>query len=453
MNLPDYFIADLPPGATLSPTMIREACQTLKRNREAYLSSRSTPRLMRVLSGLAEDWLQSDHPLRRLALEKGPTATGFPVRTLERGLDSFFRQLTGDNLRTLLVQEVGHVQRLDGMVATAGEVEGHRAALANGPELVAHFTAGNIPSPALMSLVMGLLTHSAQFFKCARGTSFLPRLFAHSLHQVEPKLAACVEIAEWPGGSVDLETPLFEEADCVTVTGSDDAVREVRHRLPPWVRLLGYGHRVSFGYISREALFGSNVAKLLAQAAIDVIAWNQLGCLSPHLIYVETGGHLTPEGFAAQLAQELERREGEEPRGPVSPEVAASIAARRDFYEVRAAHSKETRLWRSPGTTAWTVVYEADPLFALSCLHRFIYVKATPDLGTALRAADAIRRKVSTVGLAAPEDKAPELAAQLARWGATRVCPLGQMQQPPLTWRHDGRPGLGDLVTWTDWEQ
>ena len=46
-----------------------------------------------------------------------------------------------------------------------------------------------------------------------------------------------------------------------------------------------------------------------------------------------------------------------------------------------------------------------------------------------------------------------ELALQLARWGVTRVCPLGQMQNPPLTWRHDGRPALGDLVTWTDWEK
>ena len=41
---------------------------------------------------------------------------------------------------------------------------------------------------------------------------------------------------------------------------------------------------------------------------------------------------------------------------------------------------------------------------------------------------------------------------QLARWGVTRVCPLGEMQKPPLTWRHDGRPPLGELVTWTDLE-
>jgi hypothetical protein len=69
-----------------------------------------------------------------------------------------------------------------------------------------------------------------------------------------------------------------------------------------------------------------------------------------------------------------------------------------------------------------------------------------------LESADAVRGQVSTVGLAAPEEQARDLALGLARWGVTRICPLGQMQNPPLTWRHDGRPALGDLVTWTDLE-
>ena len=46
-----------------------------------------------------------------------------------------------------------------------------------------------------------------------------------------------------------------------------------------------------------------------------------------------------------------------------------------------------------------------------------------------------------------------ELATQLARWGVTRICRIGQMQRPPLIWRHDGRPALADLVTWSEWEQ
>jgi hypothetical protein len=99
------------------------------------------------------------------------------------------------------------------------------------------------------------------------------------------------------------------------------------------------------------------------------------------------------------------------------------------------------------------VVYEAGAKFQASCLYRFVYVKGTADLEDALHGADDLRGKVSTVGLAAPEGRLVEMAQRLARWGVTRVCPLGQMQNPPLLWRHDGRPALGELVTWVDWEQ
>jgi hypothetical protein len=134
-------------------------------------------------------------------------------------------------------------------------------------------------------------------------------------------------------------------------------------------------------------------------------------------------------------------------------ESAAVISSRRAIYELRAAHAPDTRQWGSSGSTAWTVVYESNPRFQTSCLNRFIYVKQVKDLTEALQSADPVRGKVSTVGLAVPEHKAQEMAMELARWGATRVCLLGQMQNAPLSWRHDGRPALGDLVTWTDWEQ
>jgi len=85
----------------------------------------------------------------------------------------------------------------------------------------------------------GVLTRSAQFVKCAGGASFLPRLFAHSLYDAEPKLGACLEIAEWPGGHLALETALFDEADCVTATGSDETLAAIRHKLPAGARFLG----------------------------------------------------------------------------------------------------------------------------------------------------------------------------------------------------------------------
>jgi hypothetical protein len=453
MNLPSYFLADLPPEATLSPVMIAEACQTLKHNRERYLASRSTESLVKTLSRVADGWLEPDNAFRKHALELGPTQTGFSRETLARGLDKFFGQLTRDNFHALLVQEFGDVKRLDALCATPVEQKQNRMAILNAPEFQVHVAAGNIPNPALMSMVFGLLTRSAQFVKCASGSALLPRLFAHSIYDFDPKLGACLEVAEWHGGNLALENALFAEADCVTATGGDETLAAIRSQLPLKVRFLGYGHRVSFGFVAGEDLFGSSAKKIVLRAADDVVAWNQLGCLSPHVIYVQLGGEVSPDQFAGLLADELDKRETSEPRGELPVELAATIASRRGIYEIRAAHSPETtRHWCSKDSTAWTVIYEADAHFQMSCLNRFVYVKAVADLTAMLQGADDIRGKVSTVGIAVPEDKAQEIATQLARWGATRVCPLGQMQNPPLTWRHDGRPALGDLVTWTDFE-
>jgi hypothetical protein len=453
MNLPNYFIADLPASAPLSPGMLDEACQTLKRNRELYLLPRSTRGVIQILSHVAGEWLKPDCSFRKIALSEGPGATGFSRATLETGLDNFFKSLNAHALESLVEQDLGHGERLDQVVATSPEQKSNRAALAVAPELLVHIGAGNVPNPTLMSMVLGLLARSAQFVKCASGTGLLPRLFAHSIYEAEPKLAACLELAEWKGGNEALESVLFDHAQCVSATGSDETVANLRQRLPSRLRFLGYGARVSFAYVAHEILTGVHGKKIIERAARDVIAWNQLGCLSPHVIYVQTGGVMTAEQFAEALAAALADRELSEPRGEIPLETAATISSRRSIYELRAAHSPDTRVWSSKESTAWTVVYEADPRFQISCLNRFIYVKGVTDLTHALQSADAIRGKVSTVGLAVAEHKAQDMAIELARWGTTRVCPLGQMQNPPLAWRHDGRPTLADLVTWTDWEQ
>ncbi len=460
MKLPDYFIADLPPDATLTAEMISEARRTLKRNREKYIAARSTESIVKVLSEVAANWLDPDFPFRKLAMEHGPTETGFSQPTLARGLDSFFKQLTRENFHRLQEQDLGHADCVtsDACRVTTRAPSSHYSSPVTchfwqGPEFLVHITAGSIPNPALMSIVLGVLVRSAQFVKCASGSSFLPRLFAHSIHEADAKLGACIEIAEWRGGNAGLETALFTEADCVTATGGDETLSQIRQCLPVKTRFLGYGHRVSFGYVTRDSLADLPWKNIVGRAADDVVAWDQLGCLSPHTIYVEHGGRISAERFAEMLAEELERREKTEPRRKLSPEAAATIASRRRFYEVRAANSDETRLWQSKNSTAWTVVYEADAQFQASCLNRFVYVKGAADLTRTLQAADNVRGKVSTVGLVATNEQAEKLAMELARWGVTRICPLGEMQNPPLTWHHDGRPTLGDLVTRTDWEK
>jgi hypothetical protein len=101
MNLPNYFIADLPPEHVFTPTLVTEACQTLKRNREQYLLGRSTSSIVGVLAATARSWLEPDNPFRNLALQRGVAETGFSEMTLARGLETFFQQFTAENLNAL----------------------------------------------------------------------------------------------------------------------------------------------------------------------------------------------------------------------------------------------------------------------------------------------------------------------------------------------------------------
>lgn len=209
---------------------------------------------------------------------------------------------------------------------------------------------------------------------------------------------------------------------------------------------------MSFGYVTHELLSAFTLPRIVAKAADDIVAWDQLGSLAPHVVYIETGGAIGPERFAELLAQELARREETHPRGALSAEDEAAIASRRHFYNVRAGAGAGTRCFFSENSTAWSVVFEDDPDFQRSCRNRFVYVKAILDTNQLFLAIDRFRGQMSAVGLAAAGGRAVRIANELAEWGVTRVCPIGDMQIPPLRWRHGGRPALGDLVTWTDWE-
>ncbi len=451
MNSLNYFLADLPKEARPTPYLISEACLTLRRNRAHYLANRTTQQMIKLITKVAQEWMTQDNPIRLETLRAGPSHTGFSVEVLTQGLEAFFGGITEASLEDLIEQDLGHPNRLDAMVSNAREASRMSASMAKGPELLGHITGGVLPNPTFTSILLGLLMRSAQFVKCAQGTSFLPRMFAHSIYQADPKLGACLEIAEWKGGDTAIEDSWFGHLDCLTATGSSATISTLRQRIPGTLKLVSHGHQVSLGYVSSEMLLPHLTRDIVRRVAHDVIAWDQLGCLSPQVVYVEVDGTVSPVMFAELLAQELSHNEVRTPRATVDLVTAAKISSYRNFYEIRAACG-ETKIWNSLGSTAWTVVFDPSPDFQPSCLHRFIQVKPTTGVPQLLANLDVVSRQVSTVAIAVSPQKTQEVAEAFARWGATRVCPFGQMQRPPLTWRHDGHPPLGELVTWCNLE-
>jgi hypothetical protein len=216
---------------------------------------------------------------------------------------------------------------------------------------------------------------------------------------------------------------------------------------------LGYSHRVSFGVVAREALDDQAAAvALAADVALAVATFDQRGCVSPHLVYVEEGGDISPEGFAEMLAEALDRLETELPRGALTTEEAATIRQTRARAEFAELAGTGQRLFASPGDTAWTLIYDPDPTFAASCLNRTVSVRPVASLDHVFPLIEPVGAVLQTIAFAGPDRRLTAFAARAGRLGASRISTFRRMPWPAPAWHHDGRPPLADLVRWCDIE-
>lgn len=428
----------------LTAPELTTALDAITASRDAYLADLPVREIVARLDKAIGLWLDPAYPPRRLAEELLPVITGYSQPMIREGLGSLLRGFGREALLQCLTAEFGDPECLDTFRPLRGTAIHSRAF---GPRLAVHVFSGNVPGLPVWSLICGLLVKAANLGKTASGEPLLPALFAASLGEVDADLARCLAVLYWPGGAADLEEAAFARAEAVIAYGSEETLAQLRRRVPPATRFLSYGHRLSFGFIGREALTRAGAAAVASHAAADVATFDQQGCVSPHLFYVEAGGELSPRDFAATLAAALQDAERRLPRGRVSLGTSAAIQTVRDMADLTGG-----QVWASPSGTSWTVIYEDDPAFAPSCLNRTVRVKPVADLAGLPRLLAPVAPYLQTAGVAMSAERLPALAARLGSLGISRLCPLGRMPFPPFAWHHDGRGNLLDLVRFTDIE-
>ena len=430
-------------NATLE--QIQEAIHRTREARERVVQHRSTEAIINALVQTARNWLEPTSPWRLRAIEQAPALTGFSEPMVREAIELVYGPITHEALGELLDRELGNRRVLDEFC-----MRGRAQSRATGPRLITHFMAGNVPAPAIVSICCGLLLKSANLVKVSNRDPVFPTLFVESLREVDAELADCVAVLEWPRQELALTQAAIAEANAVIAYGDDHTISALRQLAPDDASFLGYGHKISFAAVAKEAMTAENLPALAEAAAFDVSIYDQQGCLSPHLFYVEERGELGPRKFAAALAEAMATYQSRVPRGALSVEEAAAVAQTRTAYEFRSATDRRVTVWTSKTPNEWTVIYEDDPSFAPSCLNRTVFVKPTDGFKRVLDAIQRYAARISTVGVSPMSERAMVFAGALSKMGVSRVCPIGQMQRPPLTWHHDGRPNLADLVRWTD---
>jgi hypothetical protein len=290
-----------------------------------------------------------------------------------------------------------------------------------------HIVSGNTPHAALQSLIRGIVVGSTNWIKLP--SEGLPDVgaFAERLpNELRPKLATRLP-ATW-----------MDEAEGIVIFGSDEAIRNISQRILPSQRCIVHGHKISLGLI--RSTCRPELAKRIAD---DLFVFDQLGCLSPQLLYV-AGDSIE---FARELAQQFEQiRPSRIPEAP-RHEIAAALRAFHEEWKFLAATEPDVRFWESRGALDWAVIHDPAPAHSPNPLHGTIFVKPMPgDLGSVSL---QVRRHIATIGVDPIDSDSVEMAVRL---GAERVCAIGQMQNPSVTWHHDGQPTLVNLVRYVDIE-
>lgn len=433
--------------ADVTPALLNRQIAQIVAARKEYLADRPISKIVEVIDRVAARFQDPSDPIRLEAEANLPAITGYSLPMIRTVLDRMASDWRAPALERLLRCEFGDPSILDGFATSGG-----RTSYAAGPDLVTHIFSGNVPGVAVTSMIRALLVKSGSIGKSARGEPLLAALFARGVFEADPDLGRCMAVVYWPGGDEELEKVALARAGAVIVYGGSDAVDSFRRRTPANAAFIGYGHKISFAMIGRQALAGSRAPDCARLVARDTAMFDQQGCVSPHIVYVEAGGEVTPRRWAELLAGAMADVERELPRGVLDPGEASAIRQLRGAVEFRQLSGADDVLHESDGSTAWTVVYQSDPTFESSCLNRVIRVKEVDDLDSVSALLEPLEGVLQTVGLEVGDGRRADLGKALAKLGVSRICSLGEMAWPPPEWHHDGRPPLSDLVRWCDLE-
>ena len=433
----------------LSEDQVRTLTTSVRNAARTKLKAMPVAQIIEIIDCAINRLLDRNDPYRKKCEEILPLVTGYDAEMIRLGLTGYLKTFRKPELQKFLVEDFTNPTILDDFqpVPKGGY------ARAYGPDLLTHIWSGNVPGLPIWSMISGLLVKAGNIGKVPSAEPLFAGWFAEAIAAVAPEISDCFAVVWWKGGNTRLESILLEGSEAVLAYGGNDALKSMRDRTPITTRFLAYGHKVGFGMISKDAL-DIQKGKLNAhKAAYDVMRYDQHGCYSPHVFFVERGGKVSPQEFAEYLAHELDVFESKYPRRSLSDGDLNNIAAWRNEEEIKSFDDPAGGLIGSAGNS-WSVAFvDHTERLTPSSLNRTIKVVAVDALAEVVPLIAPYKTTLQTVGISASPDQLFNLSNSLALSGVTRVSALGCMTKPEAGWHHDGRFNLLDLVTLTEIEQ
>lgn len=307
-----------------------------------------------------------------------------------------------------------------------------------------HIAPGNMPGLPVYTALEGLLTGNLNLIKLPHGDKGLSLAAFQLLTEQEPRLAPYLYAFDLPSGQRGDMKRLADLADGLVVWGGDGAIEAARALAGPGCKLIEWGHRLSFAYVSGYEDRDGELSAL----ARHIVETGQRLCSSCQVIFLDTERQEDGLAFCREFLPHLERAAAKRPG--LGAGASASLSGHTALLEriVEGRADGET-LFRGKGCS---VIFRPDRELELSPMEGNVLVKLLPqaELLPALRRQ---KGRLQTAGLLCAPERREALAGLLSRAGVTRVTRAGSMSASFPGEAHDGEYPLRRYLRVVDVER
>ena len=392
------------------------------RVREAESASVGADRMADALARAFALWRNRDYARRHDAFAAIARAAGYSVAMLDHSIDALLKPFTSEALKSMAAR-----------VSSNGRIDR--------PKTVGFIAAGNVAGAGIHEIAIALIAGAKVTIKTASAEPIFFAEFARTLAEIDPDAGARIEVLHWSRSRTDLTASLIARCERVVAYGDDATIESLRNH----ANVIGFGSRVSAAVVAPSANGAPQIKGLAALLARDVTLFEQLGCLSLHHVLVVGSDSRAARDLAHRISMTLEQMTKTMPPAAIPLRDAVEIRGVRERARWRAIAREPVELFEGSGMR-WTVVFERGPApFKVSPGFRTLHVTAVRDVREFRDCIAGVSGRIEAMAIAADESAAVEIRKNIDPMAIPYICAPGEMQSPPLDWRHGGG-GFLDLM-------
>ena len=294
-----------------------------------------------------------------------------------------------------------------------------------------HITAGNVDGLPFVSLLDGLLTGNINIVKLPKEEGGITVSLLSELFEIEPALKEYVYVFDYSSKDAHAMKTLAAASDAIVVWGGDEAVSAVRAMAGPNTKLIEWGHKISFAYVTEGGINTSAMAKL----AHNICATNQLLCSSCQGVFLDTDDMRTVYDFCEFFLPILEEASLANPFAfDAGEELFVQAKITLDIYHQGIENRDSAyRVFRGKGCS---VSAYPDSKLETSIMYRNVWVKplAKDDILN-LR---PYKGYLQTAALICADSEYDDLSRRLLQTGVVKISDGSEMSNYAFGEAHDG---------------